>query len=109
MSKCNFIYFREFASEISNLSIQKQTVCQHESIFQGITFPIVHNTLGEEVAAAIVLKKNHQLSEQELKEFLGNKLAPFKIPQKIIFLNEIPKGKTGKLQRIGLAKILGLE
>ena len=52
---------------------------KHESVFQGITFPIVHNKLGEEVAAAIVLKNNHQLSEQELKEFLSNKLAPFKI------------------------------
>ena len=94
--------------KISPLEIDDE-IMKHESVFQGITFPIVHNKLGEEVAAAIVLKNNHQLSEQELKEFLGNKLAPFKIPQKIIFLDEIPKGKTGKLQRIGLAKILGLE
>ena len=36
-------------------------------------------------------------------------LASFKIPQKIVFLNEIPKGKTGKLQRIGLGKKLGLD
>ena len=94
--------------KISPLEIDDE-IMKHESVFQGITFPIVHNKLGEEVAAAIVLKNNHQLSEQELKEFLRNKLAPFKIPQKIIFLDEIPKGKTGKLQRIGLAKILGLE
>ena len=94
--------------KISPLEIDDE-IMKHESVFQGITFPIVHNKLGEEVAAAIVLKNNHQLNEQELKEFLGNKLAPFKIPQKIIFLDEIPKGKTGKLQRIGLAKILGLE
>ena len=52
---------------------------------------------------------NHQLTEQALKEFLGNILASYKIPQKIVFLDEIPKGKTGKLQRIGLAKKLGLE
>ena len=82
---------------------------QHESVFQVITFPIIHAKLGEEVAAAIVLKTKHQLTEQKLKEFLRNKLAPFKIPQTIIFLDEIPKGKTGKLQRLGLAKTLGLE
>jgi acyl-CoA synthetase (AMP-forming)/AMP-acid ligase II len=94
--------------KISPLEIDDE-IMKHESVFQGITFPIVHNKLGEEVAAAIVLKNNQQLSEQDLKEFLSNKLAPFKITQKIIFLDEIPKGKTGKLQRIGLAKILGLE
>ena len=71
--------------------------------------PILHNKLGEEVAAAIVLKNNHQLTAQELKEFLSKILASYKIPQTIVFLNEIPKGKTGKLQRIGLAKRLGLE
>jgi acyl-coenzyme A synthetase/AMP-(fatty) acid ligase len=85
------------------------TIMQHESVFQAITFPIIHEKLGEEVAAAIVLKNNHQLTEQELKEFLRNKLIPFKIPQRIVFLDEIPKGKTGKLQRLGLAKTLGLE
>ena len=82
---------------------------QHESVFQGITFPIVHAKLGEEVAAAIVLKNDHQLTEQALKEFLSKILAPYKIPQTVVFLDEIPKGKTGKLQRIGLAKKLGLE
>ena len=94
--------------KISPLEID-DAIMKHESVFQGITFPIVHNKLGEEVAAAIVLKNDHQLTEQELKEFLSKILAPFKIPQTIVFLDEIPKGKTGKLQRIGLAKKLGLE
>ena len=86
-----------------------EAIMQHESVFQAITFPITHKKLGEEVAVAVVLKNNHQLTEQELKEFVSNKLAPYKIPQKIVFIDEIPKGKTGKLQRIGLAKTLGLE
>ena len=94
--------------KISPLEID-DAIMKHESVFQGITFPIVHNKLGEEVAAAVVLKDDHQLTEQVLKEFLGNILASYKIPQTIVFLDEIPKGKTGKLQRIGLAKKLGLE
>ena len=94
--------------KISPLEID-DAIMKHESVFQGITFPIVHSKLGEEVAAAIVLKNDHQLTKQELKEFLGNILASYKIPQTIVFLDEIPKGKTGKLQRIGLAKKLGLE
>ena len=44
----------------------------------------------------------------ELRAFAGQRLAPFKIPKKILFLEEIPKGATGKLQRIGLAQKLGL-
>jgi len=49
------------------------------------------------------------LSEAELKEYAAQHLAKFKIPKQICFLDEIPKGATGKLQRIGLAKKLGLE
>ncbi len=94
--------------KISPLEID-DAIMKHESVFQGITFPIVHNKLGEEVAAAVVIKDDHQLTEQALKEFLSKILASYKIPQTIVFLEEIPKGKTGKLQRIGLAKILGLE
>jgi acyl-coenzyme A synthetase/AMP-(fatty) acid ligase len=43
-----------------------------------------------------------------LREFAGKRLAPFKVPRTILFLEEIPKGATGKLQRIGLAQKLGL-
>ena len=47
-------------------------------------------------------------TEQELRAFLAERLAAFKTPRKILFLAEIPKGATGKLQRIGLAQKLGL-
>ena len=43
------------------------------------------------------------------KKYVGKKLAKFKIPKHICFVEEIPKGATGKMQRIGLAKKLGLE
>ena len=41
--------------------------------------------------------------------FCAERLAPFKVPRRIVFLDEIPKGATGKLQRIGLAEKLGLD
>jgi acyl-coenzyme A synthetase/AMP-(fatty) acid ligase len=37
-----------------------------------------------------------------LRSFIGSRVADFKVPRKIVFLSEIPKGATGKLQRIGL-------
>ena len=48
-------------------------------------------------------------NEKDLKNFCKNKLADFKIPNKIFFMEEIPKGATGKIQRIGMAKKLGLK
>jgi acyl-coenzyme A synthetase/AMP-(fatty) acid ligase len=67
-----------------------------------------HPKLGEEVAAAVVLRVGLQASERELQEFVAQRVADFKVPRKILFLPEIPKGATGKLQRIGLAARLGL-
>ena len=81
---------------------------EHPAVQQVVTFSIPHPKLGEEVAAAVVLRAGMQISEQELRAFARDRLAPFKVPRKILFLTEIPKGATGKLQRIGLAEKLGL-
>jgi acyl-CoA synthetase (AMP-forming)/AMP-acid ligase II len=80
----------------------------HPAVAQAITFAMPHNKLGEEVAAAVVLREGQKLSEHELRNFAGERLADFKVPRRIVFLDEIPKGATGKLQRIGLADKLGL-
>ncbi len=80
----------------------------HPAVAQVVTFGMPHDKLGEEVAAAVVLREGHALEERALRDFCGARLAPFKVPRKIVFLAEIPKGATGKLQRIGLAEKLGL-
>ena len=67
-----------------------------------------HDKLGEEVAAAIILRKGIAATESEIRKFASKRLANFKVPRKVLFLDEIPKGSTGKLQRIGLAQKLGL-
>jgi oxalate---CoA ligase len=81
----------------------------HPLIAQAVAFAIAHPMLGEEVAAAIVLREGETPSEHEVREFVAARLAQFKVPRKIVFLDVIPKGSTGKPQRIGLAKVLGLE
>ncbi|MDF5732671.1 MAG: hypothetical protein PUP92_32945 [Rhizonema sp. PD38] len=80
----------------------------HPAVRQVVTFAAPHTLLGEEVAAAIVLKENASATELEIKEFVSQKLADFKVPRVVLFVDEIPKGPTGKLQRIGLAEKLGL-
>jgi acyl-CoA synthetase (AMP-forming)/AMP-acid ligase II len=81
----------------------------HPAVAQVVTFGMPHDKLGEEVAAAVVLRDGHELSERELRDFAKERLADFKLPRKVVFLDEIPKGATGKLQRIGLAEKLGLD
>ncbi|MBV8092313.1 MAG: AMP-binding protein [Acetobacteraceae bacterium] len=80
----------------------------HPAVAQCLTFAMPHPMLGEEIGAAIVLREGASAREQELRDFAAQHLAAFKVPRKIVFLKEIPKGATGKLQRIGLAEKLGL-
>jgi acyl-CoA synthetase (AMP-forming)/AMP-acid ligase II len=85
-----------------------EALMDHAAVLQAVTFAVPHEKLGEDVAAAVVLREGMSVTEPELKAFLAEKIAPFKTPRKILFLGEIPKGATGKLQRIGLAQKLGL-
>ena len=85
-----------------------EVLMEHEAVAQVVTFAMPHDKLGEEVAAAIVLREGLSASEREIMDFANSKLAAFKVPKKIVILDEIPKGATGKLQRIGLAQKLGL-
>ena len=85
-----------------------EVLLDHPAVGQAVTFALPHEKLGEEVAAAIVLREGEQADERALRDFVAARLADFKVPRRWIFLEEIPKGATGKLQRIGLAKQLGL-
>ncbi|MCZ6631803.1 MAG: acyl--CoA ligase [bacterium] len=80
----------------------------HPAVQQVVTFAIPHDKLGEEVAAAIVLREGTEATEREIRTFASEHLAHFKVPRKVLFLDEIPKGPTGKIQRIGLAEKLGI-
>ena len=83
-------------------------IMDHPAVAQVVTFAVPHDKLGEDVAAAVVLREGAVCDERELRDFVSARVADFKVPRKIIFLAEIPKGATGKLQRIGLAEKLGM-
>jgi acyl-coenzyme A synthetase/AMP-(fatty) acid ligase len=57
----------------------------------------------------VVLRDGASVTERALRDYAAGQLAAFKVPARILFVAEIPKGNTGKLTRIGLAKLLGLE
>jgi oxalate---CoA ligase len=85
-----------------------EVLLDHPAVGQCVTFGVPHDMLGEEVAAAVVLREGATADERQLREFAATRLADFKVPRKILVLAEIPKGATGKVQRIGLAEKLGL-
>ncbi len=80
----------------------------HPAVQQVVTFAMPHDKLGEEVAAAVVLREGMAADEAAIRTFAATRLAAFKVPRRVVILQEIPKGATGKLQRIGLAQKLGL-
>jgi oxalate---CoA ligase len=85
-----------------------EILMDHAAVAQVVCFGMPHAKLGEEVAAVVVLREGALASERELQDFVATRAADFKVPKKILFMDEIPKGATGKLQRIGLAAKLGL-
>ena len=77
-------------------------------IEQAATFPTPHPTLGEEVAAAVVVRRGASLTEREIRARAAERLAPFKVPSRVVFVSELPKTPTGKVRRHELAEMLGL-
>jgi oxalate---CoA ligase len=85
-----------------------EVLLDHPDIEQIVTFAMPHDKLGEEVAAAVVLSEGSETDERAIRDYASSRLADFKVPRKVVILEEIPKGATGKVQRIGLAEKLGL-
>lgn len=85
-----------------------EIIMDHPAVAQVVCFAVPHPKLGEEVGAAVVLKEGATATEKDIQAFVAGRVADFKVPKKLLILPEIPKGATGKLQRIGLAQKLGL-
>ncbi len=85
-----------------------EALLEHPAVAQAVAFAIPHAKLGEEVAAAVVLEDGAALTQRQLAAFAADRLAAYKVPRKVVFLDAIPKGPSGKLKRVGLAADLGL-
>ncbi len=84
-----------------------EALLEHPAIEQVLTFAIPHPTLGEDVGAAVTLHDGADVNETELRTYLFQHLADFKIPTQILIVDEIPQGPTGKARRLDLAQRLG--
>ena len=115
MDADGFLTIRGRLKEIINRGGEKvsprevdDVLMEHPAVAQVVTFAMPHRMLGEDVAAAVVLAEGATATERDIRDFAAKSLAAFKVPGKVLIVDEIPKGATGKLQRIGLAEKLGL-
>ncbi|KAL8284850.1 hypothetical protein RB601_006663 [Gaeumannomyces tritici] len=72
---------------------------RHPAVSEAVSFAIPDDIYGQEVAVAIVLKPGAKLGQDELRAWVADKLAKFKVPKKIYFTDVMPKTATGKIQR----------
>ena len=86
-----------------------EVLLAHPAVRQALAFAVTHAQLGEEVAAAVELRPGQSVDEAGLRQWAADRLPAFKVPRIIRIVESIPKGPTGKLQRIGLAGVLGVE
>ena len=85
-----------------------ELLLEHPAVAEAVTFAVAHATLGEDVASAIVLRPHAAATAKDIRQFAIGRIADFKVPRQVLIVREIPKGPTGKVQRIGLAAKLGL-
>ena len=76
-----------------------EVLLQHPAVIEAAAFPVADPRLGEDVAVAIVHRPNVVLSVEEIRSFLADRLAPYKIPTRIFCFEKLPKGVTGKISR----------
>ncbi|KAK9353760.1 hypothetical protein V1523DRAFT_363902 [Lipomyces doorenjongii] len=77
---------------------------EHGTVAEAVAFAVPDEMYGQEVQAAVVLKADAKnVTEQDIKDFMAERVAKFKVPKKIYFTKEMPKTATGKIQRKNIA------
>src|SRR5262249_48004521 len=88
---------------ISSLEVEK-SVLAHPAVYEVAVIPVPHPTWGEAPKALVVLKPGAQATEAELLEFCRGRLAHYKCPRSIEFMDALPKTGTGKILKKELRK-----
>lgn len=84
--------------------IELDNVCaQNPKVSEAVSFAIADDMYGQDVGFAVVLKDGQKMDAAELKQWLSERVAKFKLPKKVYFTNNMPKTATGKIQRRNVA------
>jgi long-chain acyl-CoA synthetase len=75
----------------------EEVLYEHPAVREAAVIGVPHESLGEEVGAAVVLKEGEAASEEEIRDYMKGKVAAYKYPRVVWFMDELPKGPTGKI------------
>jgi hypothetical protein len=110
MDRDGYLFIKGRAQEIMNRGGTKiapheieEVLLDHSNVGEAVVFAMPDTRL----AAAIVLRDPRTSAETEIREFVSRQLSYFKVPRRLVFLDKIPKGPTGKPHRVGLGAELG--
>ena len=113
MDEDGFVFVRGRIKELiikggENISPREidDVLYQNSEIVEAAAFAVACDHYGEKVEAGVVIKENSSINEKELIEHCASLLGAFKSPSKIHFLKELPKGSSGKIQRLKIKDII---
>jgi long-chain acyl-CoA synthetase len=75
----------------------EEVLYEHPAVREAAVIGIPHDSLGEEVGAAVVLRDGEDASEEEIRDYVKERVAAYKYPRRVWFADELPKGPTGKI------------
>jgi acyl-CoA synthetase (AMP-forming)/AMP-acid ligase II len=84
-----------------------EVLLQHPAVAEAVSFGVPHVVWGEEVHAVVVVRG--EVTERELIRYCQQHLADFKLPKRIHFVDAVPRTATGKIQRVRMPALLGLQ
>jgi oxalate---CoA ligase len=111
----NYLYVTGRVKEVVNRGGEKimpqeidAALAGHPAVAEAAGFGVSHPTLGEDIVAAVVLRPGVSVTERELRQYVTTRVAAFKVPRRVLFVDRIPKGATGKARRIALREELNV-
>ena len=90
--------FKVYPTEVENV------IYQHPAVAECAVYGVIDTIKGEIVNANIVLKPSHAITEEQIIEFCSERIASYKIPRAINFVDSLPKNPTGKVLKRVLRK-----
>jgi long-chain acyl-CoA synthetase len=77
----------------------EEVLYEHPDVAEAAVIGIPHDSLGEEVGAAVALKKDARVTPDQLRDYVKERVAAYKYPRQVWLVDELPKGPTGKVQK----------
>jgi acyl-CoA synthetase (AMP-forming)/AMP-acid ligase II/acyl carrier protein len=106
-----YLYITGRIKEIINRGGEKispreieEALLDHPEVAEAVAFAVPHVSLGEDILAAVTFRRADLPQTPDLRHFLADRIAAFKVPRQILVLSEIPKGPSGKVQRSVLSE-----